>query len=85
MTEYNISLAKCIEEAVNTAGTLTYSFNRVNRMDGYTDEFKHQKRLALCSFIGDAIHHSRTVAIAQGLTVNQFGKRTTVLHTDSLF
>lgn len=47
MTEYNISLAKCIEEAVNTAGTLTYSFNRVNRMDGYTDEYKHQKRLEM--------------------------------------
>lgn len=47
MTEYNISLAKCIEQAVNTAGTLTYNFNRVNRMDGYTDEFKHQKRLEM--------------------------------------
>ena len=47
MTEYNISLARCIEQAVNTAGTLTYNFNRVNRMDGYTDEFKHQKRLEM--------------------------------------
>ena len=47
MTEHNISLAKCIEQAVNTAGTLKYNFNRIYRMDGYTDEYKHQKRLEM--------------------------------------
>lgn len=47
MTEYNISLAKCIEQAINTAGTLAYSYNRIYRMDGYTDEYKHQKRLEM--------------------------------------
>ena len=47
MTDHNISLANCIEQAVNTAGTLTYNFDRTNRMDGYTDEYKHQKRLEM--------------------------------------
>ena len=47
MTEYNISLANCIEQAINTAGTLAYSYNRTYRMDGYTDEYKHQKRLEM--------------------------------------
>ena len=47
MADHNISLARCIEQAVNTAGTLTYNFNRTYRMDGYTDEYKHQKRLEM--------------------------------------
>ena len=47
MTEHNISLAKCIEQAENTAGTLKYNFNRIYRMDGYTDEYKNQKRLEM--------------------------------------
>lgn len=47
MADYNISLANCIEQAINTAGTLAYSYNRTYRMDGYTDEYKHQKRLEM--------------------------------------
>lgn len=47
MTENNLALANCIEQAINTAGTLAYSYNRTYRMDGYTDEYKHQKRLEM--------------------------------------
>ncbi len=47
MTENNLALANCIEQAINTAGTLTYSYNRTYQMDGYTDEYKRQKRLEM--------------------------------------
>ena len=46
-TDRNIALASCIEQAIDTAGTLTHDFNRINQMDGYTDEYKHQKRLEM--------------------------------------
>ena len=44
MTEYNVSLAQCIEQALITANTLATNYNRIYKMDGYTDEYKHQKR-----------------------------------------
>ena len=47
MADHNISIANCIEQAVKTADELKYNFDRINRMDGYTDEYKHQKRLEM--------------------------------------
>ena len=44
MTENNIELAQCIEQALITANTLATNYNRIYKMDGYTDEYKHQKR-----------------------------------------